>query len=305
MTRALALLLFAIDSVRSLPQGAAKLPAILQANDVASVAESTNWTTLAESSNCKAKEVHSYCLDWAGHHPPAFGPGWYRDAGWPEKAPTCASDEVSAGLHKYRSTGCEHHGSHKYEWTVRIVCCPKKESCPVCPKKEPCPASTSIDASSYVDPHTRAIKPLTPCGASQYQSAAPTLTKDRECTAQPTCKNYQVADPPGDSMTRRTCKNKCTASEYYSSAGTCTALTVCAAGQAESTPATATSDRECVKKPPAHIQHICRMIVGADPGPLHRCQVLCGEKADVEFSCRALVGAQSQRCQALWKESCS
>ena len=296
MTKALALLLFSVDSVRSLPQGAAKLPATLQANDVASVAESTNWTTLAESTNCKAKEVHSWCLNWAGHHPPEFGPGWYRDAGWPEKAPTCASDEVSAGLHKYRSTGCEHHGSHKYEWTVRIVCCPKKESCPV---------STSIDASSYVDPHTRAIKPLTPCGASQYQSAAPTLTKDRECTAQPTCKNYEVADHPGDSMTRRTCKNKCAASEYYSSAGTCKALTVCAADQEESTPATATMDRECKKKPPAHIQHICRMIVGADPDGLQRCQVLCGEKADVEFSCRALVGAQSQRCQALWKESCS
>ena len=79
MTRALALLLFSVDSVRSLPQGAAKLPATLQANDVASVAESTNWTTLAESTNCKAKEVHSWCLNWAGHHPPEFGPGWYRD----------------------------------------------------------------------------------------------------------------------------------------------------------------------------------------------------------------------------------
>ena len=103
--------------------------------------------------------------------------------------------------------------------------------------------STSIDASSYVDPHTRAIKPLTACGASQYQSAAPTLTKDRECTEQPTCKNYQVADHPGDSMTRRTCKNKCTASEYYSSAGTCKALTVCPAGRAEIY--TPTSDRDC------------------------------------------------------------
>ena len=79
MTRALALLLFSVDSVRSLPQGAAKLPATLQANDVASVAESTNWTTLAESTTCKAKEVHSYCLNWAGHHPPEFGPGWYQE----------------------------------------------------------------------------------------------------------------------------------------------------------------------------------------------------------------------------------
>jgi hypothetical protein len=57
-----------------------------------------------------------------GGAPPATVWAWLvSGAGWPEKAPTCASDEVSAGLHKYRSTGCEHHGSHKYEWTVRIV----------------------------------------------------------------------------------------------------------------------------------------------------------------------------------------
>ena len=129
MTRALALLLILASSVRSLPQGAAKMPGTLQASDgVASVAESTNWTTLAETTNCKAKEVHSWCLNWVGPHAPAFGPGWYRDAGWPETAPACASDEVSAGLHKYRSTGCEDHPSHKYEWTVHIVCCPKCDS---------------------------------------------------------------------------------------------------------------------------------------------------------------------------------
>jgi hypothetical protein len=104
---------------------------------------------------------------------------------------------------------------------------------------------TSIDVSNYyVDPSTNVITPLTLCGAGQYQSAAPTLTTDRGCTAQPTCANYQKVDNPGDSMTRRTCKNKCAAWQYYS-AGTCKALAVCAAAAAEVTPATATSNRVC------------------------------------------------------------
>jgi hypothetical protein len=103
---------------------------------------------------------------------------------------------------------------------------------------------TLIDVSNYyVDPSTNVITPLTLCGAGQYQSAAPTLTTDRGCTAQPTCANYQKVDNPGDSMTRRTCKNKCAAWQYYS-AGTCKALTVCAAGKLAGAH-TATSDRAC------------------------------------------------------------
>ena len=115
------------------------------------------------------------------------------------------------------------------------------------------PQSSSTRANGNSDRICAAIR--APCAAgSQWESAAPTRTSDRECRALQSCTNEQYIHLAETSTSDRVCVNHpvCLGTEYVSRVATttksrlCQTITQCySATQTTKTPATQTSDNYC------------------------------------------------------------
>ena len=97
---------------------------------------------------------------------------------------------------------------------------------------------------------------ISSCGAGEYESAAPTATSDRICSACTTCSGNEyvtLACSDGNGTNNRQCApvTACSASEYQTAAPTattdraCATLRACTSSEYETVAPTATSDRQC------------------------------------------------------------